>query len=138
MAQTGSVFHQKFLAHDMGPGHPESPQRLLAIQAHLQEIGILEQLTPIEPVPVSDEWVLQVHTEQYLRKLKTVAPQSGRVSLDPDTSMSAGSLSAALLSAGGLLRAVDAIMAGHVASAFARYVLLVIMPNQTMPWDFVF
>lgn len=118
MAQTGFVFHQDYLAHDMGSGHPESPERLRAIRAHLQETGIINRLTPIDPVPTTDEWILQVHTEQYLQRLKTAAPQTGRVSLGPDTSMSPGSLSAALLAAGGLLQAVDFIMAGHVASAF--------------------
>lgn len=118
MAQTGFVFHQDYLAHDMGPGHPESPGRLQAIRAHLQETGIMDRLVHIEAVPASDEWIMKVHTEQYLQTLKTSAPQTGRLSLDPDTSMSPGSLSAALLAAGGLLQAVDSIMAGQIASAF--------------------
>ena len=43
---------------------------------------------------------------------------SGRVSLDPDTSMSPGSLTAAYLAAGGALAAVDAIMSRQVDHVF--------------------
>jgi len=39
--------------------------------------------------------------------------------LDPDTVMSAGSYQAALYAAGGLIRAVEAVMSGEVTSAFA-------------------
>jgi acetoin utilization deacetylase AcuC-like enzyme len=46
------------------------------------------------------------------------APTSGRVSLDPDTSMSPGTLHAAYLAAGGALAAVDAIMAQQVDHVF--------------------
>ena len=50
--------------------------------------------------------------------LKAHAPTNGRVSLDPDTSMSPGSLTAAYLAAGGALAAVDAIMSRQVDHAF--------------------
>ena len=50
--------------------------------------------------------------------LKTQAPTNGRISLDPDTSMSPGSLTAAYLAAGGALAAVDAIMSRQVDQAF--------------------
>jgi acetoin utilization deacetylase AcuC-like enzyme len=50
--------------------------------------------------------------------LKSHAPTNGRVSLDPDTSMSPGSLTAAYLAAGGALVAVDAIMSRQVDHVF--------------------
>ena len=59
-----------------------------------------------------------MHEASYLTSLKSRAPVSGRVSLDPDTSISAGSLPAAYLAAGGVLAAADAIMAGTVDHAF--------------------
>ncbi len=118
MAKTGFVYHQDYLQHDMGFGHPESPDRLRAIMAQLEAVGLLARMTSIEPAKASDEAITQVHTQSYLAQLKTRAPAEGRASLDPDTSMSPGSLQAAYLAAGGAMAAADAIMAGRVDNAF--------------------
>ncbi|MDE3035405.1 MAG: histone deacetylase [Nitrospirota bacterium] len=118
MARTGLVYHQDYLQHDMGFGHPESPDRLRAIMAKLEAVGLLARVTGIEPAKASDEAITQVHTQSYLAQLKTLAPAEGRASLDPDTSMSPGSLQAAYLAAGGAMAAADAIMVGRVDNAF--------------------
>jgi acetoin utilization deacetylase AcuC-like enzyme len=118
MGRTGLVYHPQYLEHDMGAGHPESPDRLRAVIARLEHSGVLSRLVRIEPFPASDEWITQVHTVSYVETLKRRAPTSGRVSLDPDTSMSPGSLAAAYLAAGGAMAAADAIVAGSVDHAF--------------------
>jgi acetoin utilization deacetylase AcuC-like enzyme len=118
MGRTGFVYHSNYLAHDMGKGHPESPERLRAIMARLEEGGVHSRLVHIKPEPADDEWVTRTHTGRYVEYLKSRSPDSGRVSLDPDTSMSRGSLAAAYLAVGGALRAADAIMAGTVDHAF--------------------
>ena len=86
MGRTGFVYHPAFLEHDMGPGHPESPERLRAIVKRLQSTGTLNRLQKIEPVSAPDEWITQIHTPTYVQTLKARVPASGRVSLDPDTS----------------------------------------------------
>ena len=118
MARTGLVYHPLYLEHDMGAGHPESPDRLRAIISRLERSGVLGRLVRIDPSPASDEWITQVHAPSYVEALKRRAPTTGRVSLDPDTAMSAGSLPAAYLAAGGALAAADAIVAGSVEHAF--------------------
>ena len=118
MGKTGLVYHPAYLEHDMGMGHPESPNRLRAIMQQLEQSGTLAQLTRIEPRMAEDEWITRVHTAAYLASLKQHAPASGRVSLDPDTSMSPGSLTAAYLATGGALAAVDAIMTKQVDHVF--------------------
>jgi acetoin utilization deacetylase AcuC-like enzyme len=118
MAKTGFVYHPDYLNHDMGAGHPESPERLRAIVARLETGGLIGRLTHIKPAPVADEWITLTHEPAYLASLKAKAPSSGRVSLDPDTSISPGSLPAAYMAAGGALAAADAIMAGQVRNAF--------------------
>lgn len=102
----------------MGAGHPESPDRLRAIVSRLTRSGVFGRVTQIEPFPAGDEWITQVHTLAYVEDLKQRAPTAGRVSLDPDTSMSVGSLCAAYLAAGGVLAAADAIISGAVEHAF--------------------
>ena len=118
MGTTGLVYHPTYLEHDMGAGHPESPSRLRAIMQQLEQSGTLTRVTRIEPRKAEDEWITQVHTPSYVASLNRHAPTSGRVSLDPDTSMSPGSLNAAYLAAGGALAGVDAIMAGQVEQVF--------------------
>src|SRR5215470_16954806 len=118
MGKTGLVYDSRFLDHDMGMGHPESPHRLRAIMQHLEQTGTLQRVTRIEPRRAEDEWVTQIHQPEYVAALTKHAPTHGRVSLDPDTSMSPGSLTAAYLAAGGALAAVDAIMNQKVDHAF--------------------
>lgn len=118
MGNTGLVYHPTYLEHDMGPGHPESPDRLRAIMQQLERSGTLARVTKIEARKAEDEWLTQIHSPSYVLSLNRHAPTSGRVSLDPDTSMSPGSLNAAYLAAGGALAGVDAIMARQVDHVF--------------------
>ncbi len=118
MAKTGLVYHPAYLEHDMGAGHPESPNRLRAIMQQLEQSGTAARLTRLAPRKAEDEWITQIHTASYLEMLKAEAPATGRVSLDADTSMSPGSLTAAYLAAGGALAAVDAIMSKDVDHVF--------------------
>lgn len=118
MGNTGLVYDPRYLDHDMGAGHPESPNRLRAIIQQLERSGTAARLVRIEPREAEDEWITQIHEPSYLAMLKSHAPVSGRVSLDSDTSMSSGSLTAAYLAAGGALAAVDAIMSKAVEHAF--------------------
>ncbi len=118
MGKTGLVYHPAYLEHEMGPGHPESPHRLRAIMQQLDQSGTAARLVRIDPRRAEDEWVTQIHTPGYVATLTRESPSSGRVSLDPDTSMSPGSLDAAYLAAGGALAAVDAIMARQVEHVF--------------------
>src|SRR5918997_3643571 len=118
MGRTGFVYHSDYLNHDMGSGHPESPERLRAILKQLTASGILARLQRIEPRAASDDWIMQVHAASYISALKTRAPSRGRVALDPDTSMSEGSLPAAYLAVGGALAAADAIVSGEIEHAF--------------------
>jgi len=118
MGKTGLVYDPRYLDHDMGAGHPESPNRLRAIMQQLEQSGTAARLARIEPREAEDKWITEIHTPSYLAMLKTHAPTNGRVSLDPDTSMSSGSLTAAYLAAGGALAAVDAIMNRQVNHVF--------------------
>ena len=118
MGNTGLVYDLRYLDHDMGSGHPESPNRLRAIMQQLEQSGTAARLTRIEPREAEEKWITQIHEPSYLAMLKSHAPTNGRVSLDPDTSMSPGSLTAAYLAAGGALAAVDAIMSRQVEHVF--------------------
>ena len=118
MGKTGLVYHPAYLEHDMGVGHPESPNRLRAIMQQLERSGTVARLTKIAPREAENEWITQVHSPSYVGALKNHAPTAGRVLLDPDTSISPGSLPAAYLAAGGALAGVDSIMNKEVDHVF--------------------
>ena len=118
MGKTGLVYDPRYLGHDMGAEHPESSGRLHAIMQRLGQSGTAARLVKLEPREAEDEWITNIHTHSYLAMLKSHAPRNGRVSLDPDTSMSSGSLTAAYLAAGGTLAAVDAIIKRQVDHVF--------------------
>jgi acetoin utilization deacetylase AcuC-like enzyme len=105
----------RFLEHDQGPGHPESPDRLRAILALLETkpIAGTERLSPREAT--RDE-LLFAHDAAYVDHVDSVAGRDVR--LDPDTMMSAGSHRAALLAAGAAAQATEDVMAGRAENAF--------------------
>ena len=116
---TGLVTSDAYLDHLTGAGHPESPDRVRAVVARLRAEGLLERALAIEPRAAIDEQLLRCHTADYLRVVRgDAASGSDRLSTG-DTPMSEKSLDSALLSAGGVLAAVDAVMSGRVANAFA-------------------
>jgi acetoin utilization deacetylase AcuC-like enzyme len=114
--KTGIVKDRRYLDHNMGPFHVESPQRLEAIYNLLETDPT--PVRAIEPRPASEEEIGWVHTEDYISTIRSTAGKQ-RVILDPDTSTSALSYETALLAAGGVLAAVDEIMAGRIDNGFA-------------------
>jgi acetoin utilization deacetylase AcuC-like enzyme len=113
----GYVYNPVYLKHDTGQ-HVEVAARLEAIISHLEKTGLTSQLTLIEPRPATVDEIALVHRRDYIKEIEETARRGGGW-LDPDTVMSAGSYEAALYAAGGLIRAVEAVMGGEVDSAFA-------------------
>lgn len=114
---TGFVFHKDYLAHDTGVHHPERPERLRAIMTHLDRIGLMPKLNRIPARLVSERWILSVHERRYLAMLQD-ASTNAPLMLDSDTALSTHSVRAARRASGGVLAAIDAVMAGKVHNAF--------------------
>jgi acetoin utilization deacetylase AcuC-like enzyme len=72
----------------------------------------------MEAPAASDESLKRAHLETYVEEIKSRSPASGFVSLDPDTHMSPGSLTAARHAAGANIAAVEEVMAGRHTAAF--------------------
>jgi acetoin utilization deacetylase AcuC-like enzyme len=113
----GLVWDDRCLEHDNGPGHPERPQRLVAIRDRLERGGTLDRLLAIAAEPAPIEALARVHDPAYVASIRH-ACERAPVRLDPDTAVSGGSWDAALLSAGGGLAAVDAVFDGRAGAAF--------------------
>jgi len=109
--------HLDMLDHRPGDGHVESPERLRAVVDALNDDPNLE-LEPFDAPMVDVEDLLRVHPPAFVDAVFAAAPSSGRRSLDPDTVMSTGSLTAARRAAGACAAAVRAVAAGETERSF--------------------
>ncbi len=114
---TGYVYDPIYLQHDTGD-HPERAQRLVSIMDALKGAGLVDDLVPIAPRKATTEELLAVHTESHVQRVAQVAASGGGY-LDPDTFVSPRSYEAALVAAGGAIRAVEDVFAGKGDSSFA-------------------
>src|SRR3982074_3344292 len=115
---TSYITHADCLRHEMGPGHPESPERLVAVNEHMRSSGLLDQLRVLEAPLASVEDLKRVHRPAYVDLIFEHAPTEGYVQLDPDTAMNPYTLGAARRAAGAGILAVDELMAGRSSSSF--------------------
>lgn len=115
---TAYITHADCLRHEMGAGHPESPDRLSAINEHMSTSGLQEELRCLEAPLAQAADLKRVHRSSYVDLIFENAPTEGYVQLDPDTAMNPYSLAAARRAAGAGLLAVDEVMAGRVQNAF--------------------
>lgn len=113
--ETLLIYDDRFLAHDPGRYHPESPSRLRAIAERLAKRRWSAITAP--PEPASDEMLLRVHEKALVDRIRALAGHSAQ--LDPDTTASPGSAEAALLAAGAATQAVRRVIAGEAKNAFA-------------------
>lgn len=114
---TAYVYDPVYLAHNQ-PSHPENARRLQHILATLEEEGLLSRLTLLSPRSATDKELERVHTPELIDRVRR-ASQPGGGNLDPDTYASPGSFKAARMAAGGVVRAVEATLAGEIANGFA-------------------
>lgn len=109
--------HATCLAHDPGPDHPESPQRLRAVLQALDH-DRFAALERIEAPRASLQQLARVHDAGYVQRILASAPAEGTLRLDPDTLMSPASADAALHAAGAVCAAVDAAADGTCRRSF--------------------
>nr|HID14567.1 histone deacetylase [Anaerolineae bacterium] len=114
---TAYVYDPIYLKHDL-PSHPENARRLKRILSTLEEEGILARLRSLEPRPATVEELQRVHTPEHIERVQRKA-QTGGGYLDPDTYVCSRSFDAALMAAGGVVRAVEVVLAGEIDNAFA-------------------
>jgi acetoin utilization deacetylase AcuC-like enzyme len=114
------ISHPDCYQHNMGYGHPETPERLSAIQQALQTSSLQTRLKYYEAPLVEQKYLSQVHTQQYLEYLNASVPTSLEESywLDGDTCLMKFTLPAALRAAGAATLAVDLVMQHETNATF--------------------
>jgi acetoin utilization deacetylase AcuC-like enzyme len=116
--KTALVHHPIYQKHNTGFGHPETPMRYEVIIDALKNDGDLwKNLSEITPEKVSKGIIQAAHSPQHF-KLVEHAFAEGVEYLDADTTISMQSFEASLFAAGGVCRAVDAVMNAEAKNAF--------------------
>ena len=108
------VTHPDCLDHVTPSGHPEQVARLEVVLAALEGIELVRVMAPL----AAEDDLLRVHPASHIATIRRAAPTEGLVALDADTFMSTGSLTAAHRCAGGVVRAVEGVLAGEATNAF--------------------
>ncbi len=118
MKRTGFVYDDKYLLHDTGGFHPESPERLKVICNRLKESGMLEKLTLIEASPANQRWVEMVHSIHYIMRFDEACISGFTEFEHPDNAICRDTYEIAFLAVGGVLKAIDMVMKGEIDNAF--------------------
>ncbi len=129
---TAFVWHERTMWHDIGnyagvlpphgfvqPGeHFENPEPKRRMKNLMDVCGLTEDLLVLRPRPAREEAILRVHAPDYLAKVKALSEADGG-----DAGLFAilghGGYEIAAISAGAAITAVDAVLAGGAANAYA-------------------
>ena len=127
MNKTGYFTSPSCRQHEMGPGHPECPARLDAIEDRLLISGVGDALDRRDAPSASLADLELAHTRTHVAALRGLtdglrdeidAGGPAYAQVDPDTALCVHTWDAALHAAGAALAATDAVMAGELENAF--------------------
>jgi acetoin utilization deacetylase AcuC-like enzyme len=116
--KTGLVYSEIYLQHVTPPGHPESTRRAEVVMKGLEESQLKPKLQEIQPRAATREDVLRCHSAEYFEIAKRDV-EKGLADLSTgDTNICPRSFDVAMLAAGGIMTAVDAVVEKRVKNAF--------------------
>ncbi|TVQ59653.1 MAG: class II histone deacetylase [Rhodobacteraceae bacterium] len=129
---TGLVFQEIYLWHNtwnwatvfppgltVQPGeHAENPETKRRFKNLLDVTGMTERLTPIRPRAATEDELARFHTRAHIDHIKALSAGQGGESGEL-TPMGTGSYEIAALAVGGTMAAIDAVVEGRVANAYA-------------------
>ena len=110
--------HPRYTEHDLA-GHPESAERIRAVWRGLDESGLAARMRALDVQALDTNAALTVHTNDYLDLLRRISAMPQMTHLDPDTYAGPDALTIALLSAGGAVGAVGAVLSGTATNGLA-------------------
>ena len=131
-SRTGLLFHETYMWHATGTqwlptagfpltqplAHVEGPEAKRRIKNLVDASALADVLVPLKPRSATPAEIGRVHTPEYIAR---IAAESAGAGGDAGfgTPFGPGGYEIALLSAGGVLAALEAVVAGRVANAYA-------------------
>ncbi|WP_257347389.1 class II histone deacetylase [Pseudalkalibacillus decolorationis] len=130
--KTGFVCDESYFWHNTGNGalmmpiggfieadtHSESPETKRRVKNLLERCGMIRKLQSIHPRSATSDEIELNHTSKYVNRVKELSDTSGGDAGELAI-VGKGSYEIAMLSAGGAITAVDAVMGGEVENAYA-------------------
>jgi acetoin utilization deacetylase AcuC-like enzyme len=117
VAEVAVVEDARHAGHALA-GHPERPERVEAIRAHLAATPRLRDLPRLAFEAADDDDLLRAHERAHLDRVAALCAAGGGA-FDGDTYATGVTDLAARISAGGAIGAVDAVVAGGFDASFA-------------------
>ncbi|MFW9847789.1 MAG: histone deacetylase [Candidatus Thorarchaeota archaeon] len=116
---TEVIFHDLFIKHELSPGHPESPQRLVVALDEIRRAGLLEsgKVEVVTPQMANLNDISPLHEPSYLQEINRKSQKGGGF-FTLDTSVNSYTYDAALLAAGGGIMAVERVVDRAAQNAF--------------------
>lgn len=111
------ISHADCLNHEIAPGHPESPDRLRAVEKVLSGTRFNDLVREDAPMGTIEQ-VLHAHPEDYVKQIADARPTEGIVHLDADTVMSPGSWNATMRAVGAITHVVEKVVDRQFNNAF--------------------
>jgi len=118
---TAIVYSPKYLNHDTGPDHPETPNRLRVVIEELNRSGLLKtrRCSILNPKLAKLKDLELVHEPDYIELVQRCCAIGGGVLDLGDTVVGTESCKVAFLAVGGVLDAVNLVAGGKARNAFA-------------------
>jgi acetoin utilization deacetylase AcuC-like enzyme len=114
--RVGVVQDARYREHRGPEGHPERPDRLVAVEEAISSRA--ESLSNLAPRQAADEEILRIHEWGHLESI-SAAVRRAPTQLDPDTFVSPQSLEIARLAAGGSIDLARAVARGDLSAGLA-------------------
>ena len=130
--KTGFLYHELYMWHNTGgyagimpdgnpvqpDMHAENPETKRRFRNLLEVSGLLDSLVLLKAKEATEKQILRFHTAEYLEKIKALSNGDGG-DAGGFTIVGRGSYEIALLSAGGVIAATEAVLNGAVDNAYA-------------------
>jgi acetoin utilization deacetylase AcuC-like enzyme len=104
--------------HWPGEGHPERPERMDAVLHALERDGAIKDALRIQPRLATEDEIALCHSRGYIEIVKRDIASGARDLSTGDTQIGPRSFEVAMMAAGGVLSAVDAVFERKAANAF--------------------
>ncbi|XP_055453462.1 histone deacetylase 6 isoform X1 [Psammomys obesus] len=124
--RTGLVYDEKMMSHCnlWDNHHPETPQRILRIMCHLEELGLAARCLILPARPATDSELIRCHSAEYVDRLQATEKMKTRdlhreganfdsIYICPST------FTCAQLATGSACRLVEAVLSGEVLNGIA-------------------
>jgi acetoin utilization deacetylase AcuC-like enzyme len=110
--------HEDCVAHQVPEHHPERPARLSFLLQHLERVGFTADY-PLHVAPqIGEAPIALAHHAALVRQLTELVPETGLISVDPDTWIGPRSLTAARYAAGAVWQGVQDVTLGDATRVF--------------------